>query len=78
VKWTHAILEIYSLGDEGWPEEGTPADWIEAKSVGWCNGDFEDMVRLTPLWKLLCWKARSWLGVSADASERRCEHLLGR
>ncbi len=61
--WTHAILEIYTLGDEGWPKEGTPADWISDQSVGWCDGELEDMVKFTPLWKLLCWKVRGWLGI---------------
>lgn len=70
--WTHTVLEIYPCIDtttEGglmtylhpWPFEGEPADWIEDGLVGYTQGRLEDVVILTPLWKLLWWKLRGWL-----------------
>jgi hypothetical protein len=61
MSWRHAVLEIYEP-EEGWPTEGTPADWIENNQVGYCDGDVECLVVLTPVWKLVAWKLRHWLG----------------
>jgi len=55
--WTHVVLEIYEP-DSGWPTEGEPDDWIENGLVGYCIGDTENLVALTPLWKLLWWKVK--------------------
>ena len=57
--WRHTVLELYAL-DGPWPTEGEPADWIEAKSVAFCQGDDETVVVFTPLWRILFWKARQW------------------
>ena len=74
--WTHTVLEIYRVetgwpdGYEprllSWPESGTPADWIEHGLVLYCQGRAEDLVILTPLWKLLWWKIKGWLPESKN------------
>ncbi len=58
--WTHAILEIYSQDEAYLPTEGTPAEWIEDRRVGWCNGRWSDAVACLPLYKLVWWKLRGW------------------
>lgn len=55
--WTHAILEIYEPED-GWPAEGTPADWIDDSLVGYCNGEVEDLILFTPMLRILWWKVK--------------------
>ena len=59
MSWHHAVIEIYEP-DEGWPSTGTPADWIEHNQVGYCDGDKENLVALTPFYKILWWKAKYW------------------
>jgi hypothetical protein len=55
--WTHAVLEIYEP-DDGWPTEGTPADWIADSKVGYANGDAENLVYFIPIRHLLWWKLK--------------------
>jgi hypothetical protein len=57
--WRHVVIEIYEP-DNGWPTIGTPADWIEKDQIGWCQGDAENLVALTSVWKIAWWKIRYW------------------
>jgi len=59
--WTHALLEVYCLDSDDWPE-GTPADWIERREVLWCEGLPRDYVARFPLWRILWWKVLRLLG----------------
>ena len=57
VQIRHVVIELYEP-DDGWPQEGTPSDWLADKSVGWTDGDVEDFVYGIPLWRILFWKAK--------------------
>ena len=57
--WAHAILEIYP-DDDGLPETGTPADWIEQKLVGYTDSTVEGLVYFIPTLVLLKGRARRW------------------
>lgn len=63
--WRHTVLEIYEP-DTGWPTEGKPADWIEKGLVGYCQGDTECLVALTPFWELARWKIKFWIDAIVD------------
>jgi len=79
--WKHTVLEIYSHvvhDGEGpvwsdWPDEGTPADWIELELVSYCQGDAKDLVSFIPLWKLLWWKLTDWLDRFTEWADWRCQ-----
>jgi len=65
--WTHVLLEIYTpLYSDAWPAEGTPAEWITAGTVGYCDGEWPNAVALLPLRKLLWWKTQHWLSRLRD------------
>ena len=57
--WAHAILEIYP-DDEGLPDEGTPAEWIEKGLVGYTDSTVESLVYFIPTLILLKGRARRW------------------
>ena len=63
--WNHTVIEIYEP-DDGWPKEGTAADWIEKNQIGWCQGEKENLIALTPVYKILWWKLKYWREVIAD------------
>lgn len=74
MKWQFAVLEIYPdtdidqnsgsvLYEYSMPTTGTPADWIEQELVGYCDGTVEDLVSFIPLWKILLWRVKTWLGI---------------
>ena len=57
--WQHAILEIYEP-DSGWPTEGTSAEWIKNGTVGWCDGDVNDVLAFAPIPKIARAKLDYW------------------
>lgn len=71
--WAHAILEIYAP-ESGWPETGTPADWIEKSMVSYCGGELEHLVLFAPLTYILWWKIKD--AVLANFIQRALGRLL--
>lgn len=82
--WQFAILEIYAVGNGNgefvetpFPDEGTPADWVQNGLVGYCDGRLEDLLALTPWhvlvrYKLAYWVERVYLWVTWRLSFGRC------